>query len=183
MTCSVSCGASDGCDTWPSGTGIFRRTGILVAGTADVRCHMTLARFIRLRDAPDYLGMDRTIASTPKCGVDSPRFLSVRKAYPMSWKEQRLFQEPVAGRASDQLLLGLSTLLIVHNGPMNDSPPPRHPITCEIDGKTFRGTYWVAGKILTVATGGGGKSKRVGTMEPGALAKQLLLNLVKSGKT
>ena len=65
---------------------------------------------------------------------------------------------------------------------MIQPPPPRHPITCESDGKTYKGTYWVAGKILTVSTGGGGKSKQVGTMEPEVLAKQLLLDLVKAGK-
>jgi hypothetical protein len=62
------------------------------------------------------------------------------------------------------------------------SPLPRHQITCELAGKTYKGTYWVAGKILTVATGGGGKSKQVGTMEPQELAVQLLLELVKAGK-
>lgn len=65
---------------------------------------------------------------------------------------------------------------------MRDTPPPRHPITCEHAGKTHKGTYWVAGKILTVATGGGGKSKQVGTMVPEELAKQLLLELVLAGK-
>jgi hypothetical protein len=65
---------------------------------------------------------------------------------------------------------------------MNRPPPPRHPISCEIEGKSYKGTYWVAGKILTVATGGGGKSKQVGTMEPEALAKQLLRDLVNAGK-
>lgn len=50
------------------------------------------------------------------------------------------------------------------------------------DGKTHKGTYWVAGKILTVSTGLGGKSKQVGTTEPEALAEQLLLDLVKAGK-
>ncbi|MBI5898672.1 MAG: hypothetical protein HZB40_05560 [Rhodocyclales bacterium] len=58
----------------------------------------------------------------------------------------------------------------------------RYPITCETDGKTHKGTYWVAGKILTVSTGLGGKSKQVGTIGPEALAKQLLLELVKAGK-
>jgi hypothetical protein len=72
--------------------------------------------------------------------------------------------------------------LLVHNPAMNHSTPPRHPITCEVNRKTYKGTYWVAGKILTVATGGGGKSKQVGTMEPEALAKQLLLELVNAGK-
>ena len=36
---------------------------------------------------------------------------------------------------------------------MKDTPPPRHPITCESDGKTHKGTYWVAGKILTSCHG------------------------------
>ena len=65
---------------------------------------------------------------------------------------------------------------------MDAKPLPRYPITCEIDGKAHKGTYWVAGKILTVSTGLGGKSKQVGTMELEALAKQLLLELVKAGK-
>ena len=71
---------------------------------------------------------------------------------------------------------------IVHNRCMDAKPLPRYPITCEIDGKTHKGSYWVGGKILTVSTGLGGKSKQVGTMEPEALAKQLLLELVKAGK-
>ncbi len=75
---------------------------------------------------------------------------------------------------------GLAT--IGHHSTINNDPPVRHPITCEIDGVTHKGTYWVAGKILTVSTGGGGKSKQVGTTEPEALAKQLLLDLVKAGK-
>ena len=61
-------------------------------------------------------------------------------------------------------------------------PPSRHLLAVEVDGKTHKGTYWVAGKILTVANGLGGKNKQVGTMEPEALAKQLLLELVKAGK-
>ena len=35
---------------------------------------------------------------------------------------------------------------------MNQAPP-RSPVTCEIDGKLHKGTYWIAGKILTVTTG------------------------------
>lgn len=71
---------------------------------------------------------------------------------------------------------------IVHNRFMDRKPLPRHPVTCEFDGETHKATYWVAGKILTVATGRGGNSKQVGTMEPEVLAKQLLLELVKAGK-
>ena len=65
---------------------------------------------------------------------------------------------------------------------MDTKPPSRHPIICEFDGETHKATYWVAGKILTVATRKGGHSKQVGTMEPEVLAKQLLLELVKAGK-
>jgi hypothetical protein len=68
------------------------------------------------------------------------------------------------------------------NAVMETEPPPRHPITVELDGQTHKGTYWVAGKILTVATGRCGNSKQVGTMEPEVLAKQLLLELVKAWK-
>ena len=63
-----------------------------------------------------------------------------------------------------------------------DNDPPRYPVTCEIDGKTYRGTYWVAGKILTVSTGKGGKSKQVGSMPTETLAEQLLRALVEEGK-
>lgn len=65
---------------------------------------------------------------------------------------------------------------------MERTPAPRHSVTCEFDGKTHKGTYWVAGKIPTVATGGGGKSRQVGTMDQQELAMQLLLELVKAGK-
>ena len=73
-------------------------------------------------------------------------------------------------------------LATVHNCAMKDTPPLRHPVSCEHQGKTHKGAYWVAGKILTVATGGGGKSRQVGTTEPQELATQLLLELVKAGK-
>lgn len=65
---------------------------------------------------------------------------------------------------------------------MDTKPLPRPPVTCEFEGKTYHATCWVAGKILTVATWLGGKSEHVGTKEPGALARQLLLDLVKAGK-
>lgn len=63
-----------------------------------------------------------------------------------------------------------------------DKSPQRYPVSCEIDGKPHRGTYWVAGKILTVSTGMGGKSTQVGGMPAETLAKQLLQELVKEGK-
>jgi hypothetical protein len=54
-----------------------------------------------------------------------------------------------------------------------DQSPPRYPVTCEIDGKRYKGNYWIAGKILTVSTGLGGKSREVGSTPAEALAKQL----------
>jgi hypothetical protein len=65
---------------------------------------------------------------------------------------------------------------------MDTPTPPRNPVTCEIDGKVYKGTYWVAGKILTVSTGLGGKSKQVGSTQPETLAEQLLLQLAQDGK-
>jgi hypothetical protein len=72
--------------------------------------------------------------------------------------------------------------LIGDNGLMEGQPPPRHVVTIEVEGNLHKGTYWVAGQILTVSTGLGGKSKQVGTMGPRELAKKLLLELVKAGK-
>ena len=63
-----------------------------------------------------------------------------------------------------------------------DQTPPRYPVTCEINGKTYLGTYWVAGKILTVSTGLGGKSRQLGSTPAETLAVELLQQLVKEGK-
>ncbi len=72
---------------------------------------------------------------------------------------------------------------IAHNRRMDVKRLPRYTITCETDGKTDKGTYWVAARILAVSTGlGGSKSEQVGTTEPEALAELLLLELVKAGK-
>jgi len=60
--------------------------------------------------------------------------------------------------------------------------PKRHPVTCELDGKTYQGTYWVAGKIMTVSTGRGGKSHQIGALPNELLAKQLLGAMAKAGK-
>ena len=63
-----------------------------------------------------------------------------------------------------------------------DKTPRRYPVTCEIDGKARRGTYWVAGKILTVSTGMGGKSRQVGSTPAEILAQELLRELAREGK-
>ena len=56
-------------------------------------------------------------------------------------------------------------------------PAKRHPVSCVVDGKEYAGTYWVAGKILVVTSGLGGKSRQVGAEQPETLARQLLGNL------
>ena len=75
-----------------------------------------------------------------------------------------------------------STIFVTDRYCTMDNNPPRYPVTCEIDGKAHRGTYWIAGKILTVSTGMGGKSKQVGSTPAEILAKQLLQELAKEGK-
>ena len=60
--------------------------------------------------------------------------------------------------------------------------PTRYPISCELEGKAYRGKYWIAGKILTVATGRGGRSRQVGSVDPQALAIRLLGELARAGK-
>ncbi|MBK9019872.1 MAG: hypothetical protein IPL72_07695 [Sulfuritalea sp.] len=72
---------------------------------------------------------------------------------------------------------------IVDSRCMDTKPLPRHPITCETDGRTYKGTYWVAGKILTVSTALAARENRLAPRSPEALAKQLLLEPVKAGKT
>jgi len=66
--------------------------------------------------------------------------------------------------------------------PKVEHVPVRHPITCEVDGKTYSGKYWVAGKILIVATGLGGKSNLCRNIPAEGQARQLLLELAKEGK-
>jgi len=63
-----------------------------------------------------------------------------------------------------------------------DQTPPRYPVTCHIDGKRYQGNYWIAGKILTVSTSRGGKSRQVGTTPAEDLAKALLQQLAREGK-
>lgn len=58
----------------------------------------------------------------------------------------------------------------------------RYRISCEIDGKTYEGNYWVAGKILVVSTAKGGTSTQLKDRQPEVLARQLLLKLANEGK-
>ena len=58
----------------------------------------------------------------------------------------------------------------------------RYPVSCECDGKTRKGIYWVSGRILTIATGLGGKSRQIGKLDSEDLARRLLAELVSTGK-
>lgn len=58
----------------------------------------------------------------------------------------------------------------------------RHRIICNVDGKTFEGNYWIAGKILVVSTSKGGTSTQLAHHHPEALAVRLLQKLAEEGK-
>jgi hypothetical protein len=55
-------------------------------------------------------------------------------------------------------------------------------ISCEVDGQSFEGNFWVAGKILVVSTAKGGTSTQLGVRVPKSLAEQLLRKLAREGK-
>ena len=55
-------------------------------------------------------------------------------------------------------------------------------ISTDVDGQSFSGNYWIAGKILVVSTAKGGASHQLGTSQPEALAKKLLRQLGREGK-
>jgi hypothetical protein len=76
----------------------------------------------------------------------------------------------------------MSSIFIAGRYCVMDNNLPRHAVTTEIDGETHKGTYWIAGKILTVSTGLGGKSRQVGSDSPQVLAEQLLQQLAQEGK-
>jgi hypothetical protein len=60
--------------------------------------------------------------------------------------------------------------------------PTHHSVSCTHEGRTYRGNYWVAGKILVVSTMKGGRSRQLGAKPADALAKLLLQELAKEGK-
>jgi hypothetical protein len=58
----------------------------------------------------------------------------------------------------------------------------RQRISCVVDGQTFKGNYWIAGKILVVSTAKGGDSHQLGTKQPEELAEKLLRKLAGEGR-
>lgn len=55
-------------------------------------------------------------------------------------------------------------------------------ISVLVDGQTFDGNYWVAGKILVVSTAKGGASHQLGSESPEVQAKRMLRKLALDGK-
>jgi hypothetical protein len=55
-------------------------------------------------------------------------------------------------------------------------------INIEVDGQTYGGNYWIAGKILVVSTAKGGASHQLGGNQPEELAVQLLRKLAGEGR-
>lgn len=58
----------------------------------------------------------------------------------------------------------------------------RYQISCEINGTTYKGNYWVAGVILVVSTAKGGTSTQLAGRGPEVLAQKLLRQLALEGK-
>jgi len=58
-----------------------------------------------------------------------------------------------------------------------------YPVSCDVDGVTYRGNYLVAGKILVVSTAFGGTSTQLADRNPEQLAKSLLNKLARGSNT
>ena len=58
----------------------------------------------------------------------------------------------------------------------------RQRISCVVEGLTYSGNYWIAGKILVVSTAKGGASTQLGGNNPEELAEQLLRKLAVEGR-
>lgn len=55
-------------------------------------------------------------------------------------------------------------------------------ISIDVDGQTYSGNYWIAGKILVVSTAKGGASHQLGSGAPEAQAERMLRKLAGEGK-
>ncbi len=61
-------------------------------------------------------------------------------------------------------------------------PPPRSPVSVTIDGKAYRGTYYVEHRGITVIYGGRQKASLLGDNagDPKSLAQTLLTEMVRA---
>ena len=61
-------------------------------------------------------------------------------------------------------------------------PPPRSPVSVTIDGKAYRGTYYVEHRGITVIYGGRQKAALLGghAGDPKSLAQTLLTEMVQA---
>lgn len=62
------------------------------------------------------------------------------------------------------------------------TPPQSWPVSVELNGKTYTGTYEVDAGIVTVRTLMGSKNTQVGGSTPQTLAPLMLSELVKEGR-
>ena len=60
-------------------------------------------------------------------------------------------------------------------------PIQRYPISVEIDGKTYSGSYSISGKVITVSYMGARKAPQVGGSGPDTIGRMLLRELVRGG--
>ena len=69
--------------------------------------------------------------------------------------------------------------------PMASKPnPPREyqNLECEFEGKTYSGTYYVAGEFVHVSCRYDSKSAHLGALTPATLARQLLSEIIGEAK-
>ncbi len=64
----------------------------------------------------------------------------------------------------------------------NERTPVSIPVSIELEGKTYYGSYIVVRGMITVSAGGGVKTTQVGSTPVDMLAKMLLSELVHQGK-
>jgi hypothetical protein len=56
------------------------------------------------------------------------------------------------------------------------------PVTVEVGGRTYTGSYEVSGRVITVRTAHGSRATQVGGTPPDTMAKMLLRELIREGK-
>jgi hypothetical protein len=65
---------------------------------------------------------------------------------------------------------------------MKKTPPTPLPVSVEINGKAYSGTYTTERDIITVSTAMGHKAAQIGGMTAETLARFMLRELVNEGK-
>jgi hypothetical protein len=61
------------------------------------------------------------------------------------------------------------------------TPPRPVPVSIEVNGKTYNGTYTVDGSIISVSFALGSKRTQIGGSSPESLARVMLCELIREG--